>query len=204
VMEMLFGDTNPIANSRRGVVPVGFQDESSLGGSILPRSLLPSSVIFSESTKTWVATVNTNQKALDQNNVEESSKALRAFSVQSKKQALCLAKQWAPPRMHPFESNPTCFICEAKFAVFKRACHCRNCGVCICNSCSLQWPSKMLPLTYNIKKASTVNVCKACDWLCTAFRLALLDGDYDKAVALYSTGNVNLTSPFANVKGELL
>ena len=176
----------------------------SLTASVLPRTLLPSSVIYSEATTSWVATVNTNQKALDCNDVEESSKALRAFSVPTKKQAICLARAWAPPRMHPFGSNPQCFICEAQFAVFRRACHCRNCGVCVCNSCSLQWPAKMLPATYNIKKEGTVNICKACDWLCSAFRLALLDGNYDKAIALFETGNINLTTPFANVKGELL
>jgi hypothetical protein len=48
-----------------------------------------------------------------------------------------------------------------------------------------------------------VNVCKGCDWLCTTFRLALLERNFDHAVALYSTGNVNINSPFANVKGEL-
>jgi hypothetical protein len=62
----------------------------------------------------------------------------------------------------------------------------------------------MLPATYNIKHEGMVNICKACDWLCSAFRLALLNGDYDKAIALYETGNINLTTPFANVKGELL
>jgi hypothetical protein len=64
----------------------------------------------------------------------------------------------------------------------------------------------MLPMTYNIKREGTIiNVCKACDWLCSAFRLALINGDYDKAIALYETGNLNdLTTPFANVKEELL
>jgi hypothetical protein len=61
----------------------------------------------------------------------------------------------------------------------------------------------MIPEPYNTKKESSVHVCKTCDWLCTAFRLALLDGDEDKAIALHATGNVNLHSPFGNVKGEL-
>jgi hypothetical protein len=199
-MGMLFGNTKP---GNRQHHTVGF-DLDALTGSILPRTLLPSSVIYSEATVSWVATVNTNQKALEVNNVEESSKALRAFSVPTKKQATALAKAWAPPRMHPFESNKTCFICEAQFAVFRRACHCRNCGVCVCSACTVQWPSKMLPATYNIKREMVVNICKACDWLCSAFRLSLLHGDHDKAVALHSTGNINLTTPFANVKGELL
>jgi len=61
----------------------------------------------------------------------------------------------------------------------------------------------MIPDTYNIKKEYFVYACKACDWLCNSFRLALLEGSHDRAVALYSTGNVNLHTPFANVKGEL-
>jgi len=202
MMEMLFGDTTPTSR-RRSAVPAGFRS-SAITGSILPRTLLPSSVIHNQGKKNpWVATVNTNQKALDSNNVEEGSKSLRAFAVPSKKQAICLAKAWAPPRMHPFENSPECFICETRFAVFRRACHCRNCGVCVCSQCSLQWPAKMLPETYNIKKEALVNICKACDWLCTSFRLTLLEGDFDKAVALHATGNLNLTTPFANVKGEL-
>lgn len=199
-METLFGNTRP--GSRRQNL-AGF-DLNKMSGSVLPRTLLPSSVIYSEATNSWVATVNTNQKALEANNVEESSKALRAFSVPTKKQAMALARAWAPPQMHPFGANPNCFICESQFAVFRRACHCRNCGVCVCNACSVQWPSKMLPVTYNIKKEAAVNICQACDWLCSAFRLALLHGDHDQAVALHSTGNINLTTPFANVKGELL
>ncbi len=138
----------------------------------------------------WVVTLNTNQKALDSNNVTEASKALKAFSVPTEKQAMSLARSWAPPRMLPFQDNPSCSTCETRFAVFRRACHCRNCGVCICSRCAIQWPSKMIPETYNIKKESIVNICKACDWLCTGFRLALLESDFDRAVALHATGNI--------------
>lgn len=67
----------------------------------------------------------------------------------------------------------------------------------------MQWPSKMIPETYNPKREAHVNVCKTCDWLCNSFRLSLLEGDFDKVVAIHSTGNVNVNSPFANVKGEL-
>jgi hypothetical protein len=80
----------------------------------------------------------------------------------------------------------------------------RSSQVCICKDCVTQWPAKMIPETYNTKKESYVNVCKTCDWLCTGFRLALLEGDEDRAIALHATGNVNAHSPFGNVKGELL
>ncbi|MGK3736012.1 MAG: hypothetical protein ACI8RD_003379 [Bacillariaceae sp.] len=198
-MDILFGTIRPILSCK----PISFEMDS-FTTSVSPRTLLPSSVIFSEATESWVATVNTSQKILDSKNVEESSKALRAFSVPTKKQAMCLARAWAPPRMYPFSSNPKCFICETQFAVFRRACHCRNCGVCMCSVCAVQWPSKMLPATYNIKSEDVVKICRACDWLCSAFRLALLHGDYDKAIALHATENVNLTTPFANIKGEVL
>jgi len=61
----------------------------------------------------------------------------------------------------------------------------------------------MLPATYNIKDEDVVNICNACDWLCSSFRLALLQGDRDKAIALHHTGNINLTTPLANIKGEV-
>lgn len=175
-----------------------------LARSLYPRELLPSTVLFSEATNSWVTTVNTNQKALELRDTEESAKSVRAFSVPTRKQAVCLAKAWSPPKMHAFEATPACTICAAQFNVFKRASHCRNCGICVCNNCMVQWPQKMLPITYNIKKESMMNVCKTCDWLCSSFRLALLDGDKDRAIAIHSTGNINLTTPFANVKGELL
>ena len=150
----------------------------------------------------WVATLQTNQKALDGKNVKEASKSLRAFSLPAEKQAVCLAKSWTPPRMHRFQDNPACHICGVRFAILRRPCHCRNCGVCVCKHCAVQWPSKMIPETYNIKKENVVNACKTCEWLCNSFRLALLEGKVDEAVALHATGNINLTTPFANVKGE--
>ena len=198
VMERLFGDT--ALNRRRGH---SSYDIESAASSILPRTLLPWSVFPSETTGMWVATVNTNQKALDNNNISEASKALRAFSVPTKQQAEALALAWAPPRMLAFSDNHKCFVCDVKFAVFRRPCHCRNCGVCVCSVCAMQWPSKMIPDTYNIKQESVINICKSCDWLCSAFRLALLEGKQDQAVALHASGNVNLVTPFANIKGEL-
>jgi hypothetical protein len=149
----------------------------------------------------WVTTLQTNQRALDCNNVIEASKSLRAFSLPTEQQAQCLARAWTPPRMAP-KTDTECHICHGRFAMFRRSCHCRNCGVLICKECTVYWPSRMLPDTYNFKKENSVRVCKACDWLSNTFRLALLEGNVDKAVALHATGNLNLTCPFANVKGE--
>jgi FYVE zinc finger len=151
----------------------------------------------------WVATLQTNQQALDSNDTVAASKSLRAFSLPTEKRAVRLAQAWTPPRMLPFSENPQCHICEKTFALLRRKCHCRNCGVCVCRDCVVQWPSKMIPDTYNLKSEAYVNICKTCDWLCHQFRKALLEGDFDKVYAIHSTGNVNLNSPFGNVKGEL-
>lgn len=151
----------------------------------------------------WVATLQTSQKALDSNNITEASKALRAFSLPTEMQAISLARAWTPPRMMPFGDHPTCHICQARFAVFRRACHCRNCGVVVCKECTVQWPSNMVPDTYNTKGEAYVNACKSCDWISNSFRLALLNGHMDEAIAIHATGNINVTCPFSNVKGEL-
>ena len=171
---------------------------------VSPRTLLPSSVDYAEETQSWRATLSTVQKATGFENTRQISQGIRAFDVRTQKQAICLAKAWTPPTMKRFSENPECHICKLPFDFFRRACHCRNCGVCICFCCTAQWPSKMIPQTYNIKDEGTVKICKACDWLCSEFRLALLNGDRDKAIALYNKGNINLTTPFANIKGEVL
>ena len=39
-------------------------------------------------------------------------------------------------------------------------------------------------------------VCRSCNALSRAFRIALMEGDYEEAIALYGTGNINLRTPF--------
>ena len=128
----------------------------------------------------------------------------RTSSYDTEIEARAASRLFAPPKMHPFEQSPKCFVCEDKFAVFRRASHCRNCGVCICSNCSVSWPSRMIPSTSNIKNEDKVKICVACDWISHAFREALVSGRQDDAMALNETGNINLRAPFANVKGEVL
>jgi len=182
-MEALFGEASPPFVNRR---PQNDDNRSAMA--VFPRTLLPWSVIHRPSSGMWIATLQTNQKALDRQNVLEASKSLRAFSMPTEKQAVSLAKAWTPPRMLPFDSNKCCHICSAKFAVFRRPCHCKNCGVCVCKDCTVNWPKTMIPDTYNRKKGNFVNACKSCDWLSKSFRVALLEGDLDKSVALFGTG----------------
>ena len=159
------------------------------------RILLTATVYHNTATNLWIATINTNQKGVAKNPAT-ASKYLKAFSFSSEKEARESAIANAPPKMLPFVENQSCFNCKGKFALFRRAGHCRNCGVCICNSCSVMWPSKMIPETYNLKKESQVKICKSCNLLSGSFKKALLDGDYEEAIALYGSGNINLRTPF--------
>ena len=173
----------------------------SLPRPIHTRNLLTSSVYNNEATGIWITTINMNQKS----NVTKSNAAkyLKAFSFHTEREARESAYANAPAKMLPFESNPRCFLCDAKFMVLRRASHCRNCGVCICNSCCVSWNKQSLPETsYNvIKGESTVRVYKSCDTLSGMFKKALLEADYERALTVYNTGNINLRSQFMSPKG---
>lgn len=162
---------------------------------IHPRILLTATVYHNTATNLWIATINTNQKGVAKN-PKTASKYLKAFSFLSEKEARESAIANAPPKMLPFTEHASCQSCHAKFAMFRRASHCRNCGVCVCNTCSTMWPAKMIPETYNLKKEANVRVCKSCTHLSASFKKALLDGNYEEAVAVYGSGNVNLRTPF--------
>ena len=165
------------------------------------RTLLTASVYHNHATGLWIATINTNQNQ-GATNRWNAGKHLKAFSFLTQREARESAYSNAPPKMISFEDSPRCFICTGKFAVFRRASHCRNCGVCVCSNCSVSWPSKTVPETYNLKRENNIKVCKSCNFLTLAFRRSLLDGQYDEAIALYNTGNINLRCPFVNIKGR--
>ena len=64
---------------------------------------------------------------------------------------------------------------------------------------------QMIPKTYVASNSSvTVRVCGSCNWLSNAFCKALLQGNYESAVKLYETGNVNLRCTFADIKKEAM
>lgn len=64
----------------------------------------------------------------------------------------------------------------------------------------------MIPETYNLKKEASVKICVSCHSLSVSFKNALNEGDYEEAVALYGTGNVNLRTPFpvSSKKDEIM
>lgn len=165
------------------------------------RNLLTAYVNHNKATSLWITTINTNQKASA--NERSATRYLKAFSFRTEHEARESAYVNAPPELVPFESMPNCFSCETRFnSVLRRPSHCRNCGVCICNICSTSWSKLMIPETYNTKNTKTVKICRTCDYLSTAFRHALLSGNYDNAIKVYMTGNINLRCPFVNVKNK--
>ena len=210
IMERLFGDqvSNdakqaylPRSNSSAALNSISSQPEI-----IHSRILLTATVYHNTATNLWIATINTNQKGVAKNPTK-ASRYLKAFSFSTEKEARESAIANAPPKKMKFSENSSCFICKGKFAVFRRACHCRNCGVCICSACSTTWPAKALPETYNLKKESQVKVCRSCNYLNSAFKKALLEGDYEEAIAVYGSGNINLRTSFpqfSNKKEEVM
>ena len=192
--ERIFGDRRP----------------NEVGAEINPedystRALLPNEVFFNGHTKLWVVTLHTDQKALDRGDSATAVKSMQAYSFRTEAKAREAVLAMATPRMKDFDDHSSCFDCGGKFAFFRRACHCRNCGVCICKiDCSVQWSRQSMPHTYNTKDENIMNVCRSCHQLSILFRDALLSGDEEKVQELYRTGNINLRSPFAHVKGEVL
>jgi len=170
-------------------------DRKNTRNGIHPRTLLSATVYHNVATNLWIATINFNQKGVP-TNPEAASKYLKAFSFPTERQAHEYAIANAPPKMVPFSKTPTCFICSKDFSMFRRAGHCRNCGVCICSTCTTFWPSISIPQTYNIKKESKVKICLSCNKISVEFKQALLQGKYNDATDLYSTGNINLRVPF--------
>ncbi|CAJ1966341.1 unnamed protein product [Cylindrotheca closterium] len=204
VKQKLFGDGKK--NSME-VILAGL--EAAPDDYIRKRDLLPWTVKRNATTNKWVASVQTNQKAWEEasSNHERSLEQVRSchtFSGDTESEAYEAGLAMAPPVMHPFSDNPTCFLCKSKFAVFQRPKHCKNCGVVICSSCCCTWSSKRLPDTYRKKSKNTtgtVLVCLGCDWLATNFQQALLRGNMSKALTLYKTGNINMRTPYGPYNG---
>lgn len=174
------------------------------------RDHLPWTAKLNSTTNLWVASVQTNQKAWESSQYmyEESSlelkRSIQTFVGSTEQEAYEIGLALAPPLMHSLEENPICCLCKTKFAILKRPCNCRNCGVVICSGCACTWSSKQIPTTYNTERRSNVSVCLACDWLAGSFQQALLTGDWSKAQSLYQTGNVNLRSLYGTRRRGLL
>lgn len=160
------------------------------------RNLVTAYVNHSKSTGLWITTIYGE----DKNRNHGRSTSVKAFSFRSQTEAKETAYVNAPPKMIPFDRVSCCYECDSKFhPIFRRPVHCRNCGVCICSTCSISWAKAMVPETYNPKNTRAVKVCKACNYLSREFRRALIRGDLKVAKNIYMTGNINLRCPFTNV-----
>lgn len=192
VKEKIFGD------SRNANVDIATSPES-----IRKRNYLKWIVKRHQASNLWVATVQTKQKAVEQHDVIEVERTSVNFSATTQQEAFETGLANAVPMMQPMEEFPICYVCKAKFALLRRPQHCKNCGVCVCSSCTTQWPGKMFPETYGAKTLN--NVCTACDWLASSFRDALVDGNFKTALHLHATGNVNIRTPFClDKKAEIM
>ena len=201
---MYFGNTQ----RRRGRYAGSYNrynSSSAVSRFIVPRTSLPYTIEHNEMTLEWTVMFNTNQEALDDGDTEKVEDTNFTMTFQTLQEARSACAVFAPPRMHSFIDSPKCHICQKSFnKILRRPAHCKNCGVCVCSSCSINWPSSMLPLPFHkAKRKRNYRVCMACDWLSTVFRQALLSGDFEKAKALERSGNLNTRTPFAHVRGDV-
>jgi hypothetical protein len=144
VKERLFGDA-------RQMVDIAASPES-----IRKRDYLQWIVKRNPATNQWIASVTTNQKAMEEGDNIEMEMSKVSYAAQSQQEAYETGLSNATPLMQRFDDNPICHCCKSKFAMFRRPVNCRNCGVCICSSCTASWPSKMLPDTYLKKNEKSI------------------------------------------------
>lgn len=157
---------------------------------IVKRSLHTWSVHHSLTTSNWIATLS---RPVENSPSSKTRHAQFVFCTEREARKFCHA--YAPPKLadHSF-----CQGCRQE-GTFR---HCRNCGVNLCDACSTKWGLRMIPKTYLLYPTTWVRVCRACDWLSNAFCMALLQGRYEDAIRIHSTGNVNLRTSFADIRGE--
>jgi len=197
IMEKLFGDVvKPVEDSsQHSSIP-----STQYTQDVITRKLVSSSLYQSDSTNLWIVTVDTNNGGW-----KAETSTLQAFTFSTLEEAREAAYSYAPPLLAPFDESPTCFGCNGKFAVFRRAVHCKNCGVCVCRKCAVQWSASRLPQTYNHKREPKLKVCLSCNFLSDKFQKALLQGEEEEAFRLYETGNLNIRCPFGkDDTGEIL
>lgn len=167
---------------------------------IRKRDLHEFSVHYNVSNSSWMAHIK------NYSGNEESQRNLISHSFAAEDEARKWAKAFSPPKM--VTGSLQCFCCSAEFGNRCAAVNCKNCGVQTCKSCTREWNACMIPGTYfgrSMNSTSTsIRVCISCEWLSHAFCLALIDGEYNSAVSIYGTGNINPRCVFANIKGETM
>lgn len=180
--------------------------ESSFEVELMPekirrRVLHQFSVHYSLPSSCWIATIVRHQSNSSESQAKRSPYSQFEFATEAEAKKFC--KAYSPPKM--MELTPECYICEDPFTSKIRPVHCRNCGVCVCEGCTTRWSGRMIPKTYMTHanySPQVVRVCKSCQWLSNAHCMALLKGRYQDTLKIYETGNVNLRTCFADIRGE--
>lgn len=155
---------------------------------IIKRTLHPWSVHRSLTTSKFIATIV--RPAATGSSTAGSTKVKHLqcpFPTEREARKFC--KAYSPPKFLTAASDH-CMLCAVSLisgTSHRPRGHCRNCGVVICERCTCRWGLRMVPKTYVPQAASTVRVCKSCDWLSNAFCMALLQGRYQDALRLYET-----------------
>lgn len=163
------------------------------------RTLHPYSVHYSLPSSCWIATIVRHVGGTAE--VANRSRYSQ-FEFSSEGQAKSFSKAYSPPKM--LEPGTHCFICKDPYTAKLRPYNCRNCGICTCEKCSTRWGAKMIPKTYvhAAYQPQVVRVCSSCQWLSNAHCFALLKGRFQDAQKIYDSGNVNLRTCFADIRGE--
>lgn len=166
------------------------------------REFLPYKILVNtEDLNQWKAVISLKQPKLrgSEYSPQGSKPEVLVLGVcSSRLQALAMCEAMRPPlwaSKDPSVDVQACIICRSTWGLLRRAHHCRNCGYLVCNQCSSKsWPSAMLPPTYH-NNEKYVRVCDSCHVLTEKFADALRTGKYAEALAIHSTGNVNLHNP---------
>lgn len=158
---------------------------------IVPRQLHTWSAHYSIAKNCWIATISRPHSGTS--NASSNRMRYQQFSLPTERDARKFCQAFAPPKL---STATECRLCRTtrSQATIRLMCHCRNCGVTLCDRCSCRWERKMLPRTYfssssesSFSISETIRVCKSCDWLSNAFCLALLQGRYQDAIQIHAT-----------------
>lgn len=144
---------------------------------IVKRTLAQWSVHRSPTTLNWIATITRP----DQQNPEKIRHIQFPFATEIEARTFC--KSYAPPKLC---QSRLCQICNEENPN-PTVRNCRNCGVSVCDKCSVRWGARMVPKTYSSSVALTQRVCRSCDWLSNAFCMTLLKGRFADAKTLFQT-----------------
>jgi len=162
------------------------------------RTLYPWSVHRSLTNGKFIATVARATSASSTSTGSSFKLKHVQFPFPTEREARKFCKAYSPPKLVTHAGN-ACMLCQNTLPSMtttqqQNLCrrHCRNCGAVICERCTHRWGLRMVPKTYVPQIATTVRVCKSCDWLSNAFCMALLQGRYQDAQLLLESVRVSI------------